>query len=853
MLDRYPEALPQIAKACCKCWTIVVFLMSTPFALRAAESGPDKLLELSPAKHGFLLSYGFGATNGAFFLTHANTFDQLFSQSEVLEFGAISGVRPSPIPISSTSNNSGFFALEEYPGLSVAELNPDVASPIEESFEERPQYTVESDFAEDLSAGVPKQVSIRILDESENLAERAQGRVVFSVFDESDTPVPPAVYLEPSFLIVSNGVASGILTLREADASLRFHLVGTFAESDALGVKPTPQIQLQGIPDCDVPVTVCRSIRKVPFPVDDDVHNWKHPLGQSVGIRSFFGTYPNTTLSDTLTTQFIASQGAPVYAAKAGRIATIRPLSDASGSFRGTKLTLDHGNGYRTVYYGVTPSVCRLQNVAAGDRIGVAGCVGTGVGFGLQRDYGDSRRHVWVSLNPIDPTTGRFNFSPSLIPADVEPPIATVLEFANASGKTPGVIVHGENDDGIRRPGSGIPKQGFVLLRAYDSTSGTAARVVPYQILATPELGEAIRINAPSDSFETSALLPRIKDWEGAIGAKPGYALYSSKTERDEDLSSRFLFWLPWDLSTYKNTFGGARTCKIQVFDYAGNSSETSLRFGPELSISPTLPVAGSAFLRITARMGPVARSIIHGDKYTLSLDADQDIFPVFADTQKSTMTLPELSNDGDHQDVVVTLLDDVSRTSAVDVKVTITSKIFPTLTLRKTVSVPPPDPSSDPCSGPKPTRFAEALDSRALEWHSTTWKIIAAPSAVGCYAVTSGQPEKRKANSIQTSVTGPGVLTFRWRAVWDRDTNTLKFYDGDNLVSQTGTAVENLPDFDPRDPDPLHNLDPAWHVVTYRVGSGTHTLRWSMEMGTYSGRYLNAGWLDAVRFTPSN
>ncbi len=84
---------------------------------------------------------------------------------------------------------------------------------------------------------------------------------------------------------------------------------------------------------------------------------------------------------------------------------------------------------------------------------------------------------------------------------------------------------------------------------------------------------------------------------------------------------------------------------------------------------------------------------------------------------------------------------------------------------------------------------------------------------------------------SIQTTVTGPGTLTFWWKV-----SSTLS---GGQLIFQIGTAQQNAI---------LDNVD--WQPQTYYLGAGTQTLQWVASNYQFGGGSAY-GYLDAVGWTP--
>jgi hypothetical protein len=83
----------------------------------------------------------------------------------------------------------------------------------------------------------------------------------------------------------------------------------------------------------------------------------------------------------------------------------------------------------------------------------------------------------------------------------------------------------------------------------------------------------------------------------------------------------------------------------------------------------------------------------------------------------------------------------------------------------------------------------------------------------------------------IQTTVTGPGQLSFWWRVYSSSYYGHLKFYIDDQEQKQ------------------IYGYWDDWQQETYTIADGTHTLKWSYEKTSSWGSYY--GFLDKVEFTP--
>jgi hypothetical protein len=137
---------------------------------------------------------------------------------------------------------------------------------------------------------------------------------------------------------------------------------------------------------------------------------------------------------------------------------------------------------------------------------------------------------------------------------------------------------------------------------------------------------------------------------------------------------------------------------------------------------------------------------------------------------------------------------------------------------------------------GNSPFTLGGALNAPELAWTTSgdvPWFIESTNTYDGVAAAQSGVlSDNTKYSSVQTTVTGPGVLTFWWNAVYD-DNFDLEFdIDG-------GYGI--FTDYD----DFTGN---EWTQDTFSIPAGVHTLSWF----AYNADSTNdVGWLDQVVFTP--
>ena len=132
------------------------------------------------------------------------------------------------------------------------------------------------------------------------------------------------------------------------------------------------------------------------------------------------------------------------------------------------------------------------------------------------------------------------------------------------------------------------------------------------------------------------------------------------------------------------------------------------------------------------------------------------------------------------------------------------------------------------------------ALNATNLTWTTSgtgnggTWFAEGATTHDGVSAAQSGYVSGTSSSSIlQTTVTGPGTLTFWWKL------SSLGGFG--NLLSFKAGGVTLTDIYDQAD----------WQQQTIYVGSGTQTLQWVYSLYFSQSSGLPEGWVDQVSFTP--
>jgi alpha-tubulin suppressor-like RCC1 family protein len=136
-------------------------------------------------------------------------------------------------------------------------------------------------------------------------------------------------------------------------------------------------------------------------------------------------------------------------------------------------------------------------------------------------------------------------------------------------------------------------------------------------------------------------------------------------------------------------------------------------------------------------------------------------------------------------------------------------------------------------------TNLAAALNTTNLTWTGSgtnaPWFAQNRETHDGDAAAQSGRITHNQQSILQTTVVGPGTLTFWWEVSSEESYDRLSFYV-DVMSSVRSISGET-----------------DWQPLTMAIPTGSHVVRWVYSKdGTVSaGR--DAGWVDQVSFTPAS
>ncbi len=131
---------------------------------------------------------------------------------------------------------------------------------------------------------------------------------------------------------------------------------------------------------------------------------------------------------------------------------------------------------------------------------------------------------------------------------------------------------------------------------------------------------------------------------------------------------------------------------------------------------------------------------------------------------------------------------------------------------------------------------LADALDATNLTWTVTGTPPFVGQTAVshdGVDAARSGAIPDSGTTTFQTSIKGPGVLTFWWKVSSESGSDKLRFYIN-------GSQQENI------------SGEVGWTNRTYNIASGSNFVQWQYTKNSSVSAGQDRGWVDQVQFTPT-
>jgi hypothetical protein len=116
----------------------------------------------------------------------------------------------------------------------------------------------------------------------------------------------------------------------------------------------------------------------------------------------------------------------------------------------------------------------------------------------------------------------------------------------------------------------------------------------------------------------------------------------------------------------------------------------------------------------------------------------------------------------------------------------------------------------------------------------NTKWSEQSSITHDGSTAARSGSINHSQESWMQTTVTGPGTLTFWWKVSSQANADYLEFYRDGSLLNRISGEVD-------------------WKLCAQSIPAGSHTVRWRYMKNATITSGQDAGWLDDVAFLPAS
>ncbi len=131
---------------------------------------------------------------------------------------------------------------------------------------------------------------------------------------------------------------------------------------------------------------------------------------------------------------------------------------------------------------------------------------------------------------------------------------------------------------------------------------------------------------------------------------------------------------------------------------------------------------------------------------------------------------------------------------------------------------------------------IGQALDNTSLTWQtggSLPFFVDSSEYIYGASSARSGLISDSQSSWLQSTVTGPGTLSFYWKVSSEKGFDFMRFtIDGVKYSEITGES--------------------DWQNRTFDLSDGSHILRWTYSKDSTASAGADAGWLDKVEFRSS-
>ena len=285
----------------------------------------------------------------------------------------------------------------------------------------------------------------------------------------------------------------------------------------------------------------------------------------------------------------------------------------------------------------------------------------------------------------------------------------------------------------------------------------------------------------------------------------------------DQPLEDNMPSWSPDGMQiAFSYGFGNSREIYLMNAD---GSNRRQLTLNSAADLAPVFSPAGN-------------RIAFHSNR-----DGNSELYVMDADGSNQTNLSNHSANDADPswspdgtQIAFTSDRDGNNEVHVIDLNGLIESNII--FSRNSSESSPAWESRAIPPSSPAVT-VADGLDNSALSFvlsGDAQWFGQADTTHDGTDAIQSGRISSEQTTTIETTVTGPGTLTFWWKVSSEENYDYLRFsIDGGEPVEISG------------------ELD--WEQMSFPIEAGVHTSQWSYSKDGDNDFGLDAAWLDQVAF----
>jgi len=356
----------------------------------------------------------------------------------------------------------------------------------------------------------------------------------------------------------------------------------------------------------------------------DTNSSWSCPIpaGASYQVGGTYGEWRGTFNQEVHTgLDLVPKSNASVLASRGGVVSYLATVPNA-----GSRLVIDHGDGWFSGYAGLDPAsvlVLPGQAVSRGATLAAGLYARPGwpehLHFEIRLGNGQAQWAVAQPGSSQDPlqTPGIFSV----------PPEGTVptLEKIGLSGTSPGQQPFFKIPPGANGTG------GMIYLFAQLADNGTDGAGNDYHLglrtisFQADGMIQPLTIQPSNDAAIAQLEIP-------GAGKSMGFAMYGLLEAINPDPLNWYPYWWSWSTAAYASNAIGPRSVQLISQSFGGVTVTNALTFGPQIQSNVWIPLGAGAFkITLIAHLGStnLAPQCAQPDQYKLEvLHADKSAMP---------------------------------------------------------------------------------------------------------------------------------------------------------------------------------------------------------------------------------